>query len=49
MEYREKQPLPQICLDCPERKEAECQGLGADACCYNCEYALDRFEITNIQ
>lgn len=47
MEIREKPILPQRCIDCQERKEAESMGLGPDAYCYNCDWALDRFEIVN--
>ena len=38
----EVNPLPQRCLECPEAKEAEALGLGVDAYCYNCDFALDR-------
>lgn len=41
----EVQPLPQRCQECQEAKEAEEMGLGPDAYCYNCDYALERFEI----
>ena len=46
MEIREKPILPKRCVDCQERKEME--GLvSPDAYCYNCDWALDRFEIVN--
>ena len=41
----EVNPLPQRCLECPEAKEAEALGLGVDAYCYNCDFALDRWQI----
>ncbi len=45
MKIIEANPLPQRCIDCPEAKEGEALGLGPDAYCYNCDYALDRFII----
>ena len=46
MEIREKPILPKRCVDCQERKEME--GLvSPDAYCYNCDFALERFEIVN--
>lgn len=45
MEIVEVNPLPQRCLECQEKKEAEELGLGPDAYCYNCDFALDRFVI----
>lgn len=48
IEIREVHPLPQRCLDCPEAAEAEAMGLTVDAYCYNCDYALDRFEIIEV-
>ncbi len=47
MEIKEKSPLPERCLNCPDAKEGEAMGVGPDAYCYNCDYALDRFEIIN--
>lgn len=45
MKLVEVNPLPQRCLECPEAKEAEELGLGVDAYCYNCDFALDRWKI----
>lgn len=45
MQIIEKRPISQRCLTCEEAKEGEKLGLGVDAYCYNCDYALDRFEI----
>ena len=38
---RERKPLPQRCKDCQEVKE-----FGIDAACAECDYCLERFEIT---
>lgn len=46
MELKEKPILPQRCIDCQERKEME-DLVGPDAYCYDCDWALDRFEIVN--
>lgn len=46
MELKEKPILPQRCIDCQERKEMK-DMVGPDAYCYNCDWALDRFEIVN--
>ena len=45
IKYVEVTPLPERCLNCPEAKEVEEMGLGPDAYCYNCDWALDRFII----
>ncbi|WP_299043909.1 hypothetical protein [uncultured Campylobacter sp.] len=42
-DYYEVKPLPQRCIDCEEAAEGEKMGVGIDAYCYNCDYALDRF------
>ena len=47
MKIIEANPLPQRCIDCPDAKEGEALGLGSDAYCYNCDYALDRFIIVD--
>ena len=44
MTSKEKEILPRRCEDCLEKKEAEVCGFTADAYCYNCDYAMDRFE-----
>ena len=44
MELIEKS-LPERCLNCEEAKEAKSRGLTEDAYCYNCDWALDRWEI----
>lgn len=44
MELIEKS-LPERCVNCQERKEGEEMGVGPDAYCYNCDWALDRWEI----
>ena len=41
----ERKPLPQRCVDCEDAKEGKALGVGVDAYCYNCDYALERFEI----
>ena len=45
MKIIEANPLPQRCIECPEAKEGEELGVGPDAYCYNCDFALDRFII----
>lgn len=45
MEQSEERGLPKRCLDCDERREGEQLGLGPDAYCYNCDFALDRFPV----
>ena len=45
IEIIEVNPLPQRCLECEEAAEGEAMGVGPDAYCYNCDYALDRFQI----
>lgn len=45
IEIIEVNPLPQRCIDCEDAKEGEALGVGVDAYCYNCDYALDRFQI----
>lgn len=45
MKVIEKQPLPNECVDCRIAKEGREQGLSEDAYCYNCDYALNRWEI----
>ncbi len=42
MEYIEKDPLPQVCLDCQEYKECLAQGL-CEACCDECDHLMERF------
>ncbi len=44
-EWREVSPLPERCLNCEDAKEGIELGLTPDAYCYNCDYALDRFEL----
>lgn len=44
----ERNPLPQRCLECEDAKEGEALGLSVDAYCYNCDYALERFEIVKV-
>ena len=44
-ELIEVDPLPKRCLECPEAREGEEMGLGPDAYCYTCDYALDRWKI----
>ena len=48
IEIIEVNPLPERCLNCEEAKEGEALGVGVDAYCYNCDYALDRFKIIKI-
>lgn len=48
LEIIEVSPLPQRCQECQEAKEAEAMGLTPDAYCYNCDFALDRFQIEEI-
>lgn len=43
IEFVEVQQLPLRCQECQEVKE-----FGADCACYNCDYALERFEIKEI-
>lgn len=43
IELVEVKPLPQVYQECKEVKE-----FGIDAACYNCEYALERFEISKL-
>lgn len=43
----EVEPLPQRCQECQEAKEGAAMGLSANAYCYNCDYALERFQIVN--
>lgn len=45
LEIIEVSSLPQRCLECQEAKEGEELGVGPDAYCYNCDYALDRFQM----
>lgn len=45
MKIIEANPLPERCLNCLDAKEGEELGLGPDAYCYNCDYALERFII----
>lgn len=45
MRFREVKPLPKRCRKCPEAKEGKKMGLTEDAYCYNCDYALERWEI----
>ena len=44
IELVEVQPLPQVCQQCQEVKEA-----GVDAACYNCDHALERFKIVKVE
>lgn len=44
IDYYEVNPLPQRCINCQEAEEGEEMGVGADAYCYNCDYALDRYK-----
>ncbi|MDL2273404.1 hypothetical protein LJC34_02510 [Oscillospiraceae bacterium OttesenSCG-928-G22] len=48
MEIREVTPLPPRCLECEDAKDGIALGVGVDAYCYNCDYALDRFEIVKV-
>lgn len=48
IEIIEVNPLPQRCLECAEAAEGEELGVGPDAYCYNCDYALERFQIIKI-
>lgn len=43
LEIREIQPLPQRCQECEKVKED-----GVDCACYNCDYALERFELVKL-
>lgn len=45
IELIEVDPLPKRCQECQEAKEGEAMGVGPDAYCYNCDYALDRWQI----
>lgn len=45
MELREVRPLPKRCRECPEAKKAKKLGFAEDAYCYNCDFALERWEI----
>lgn len=49
LEIIEVKPLPQRCLECQEAKEGEAMGLTPDAYCYNCDYALDRFQLVKVE
>ena len=49
IELIEVDPLPDRCLEGPEAREGEELGLGPDAYCYNCDYALDRWKIVKIE
>lgn len=40
MRIIQREPLPQVCAECEEVKE-----FGTECACYNCDYALERFEI----
>lgn len=48
-EYIEVKPLPQVCQECQEKKEAEAMGLGPDAYCYNCDFFLERFQMVKVE
>ena len=39
-DMRERNPLPEVCAKCQEVIEE-----GVDCACYNCEHALERFEL----
>lgn len=45
LEIIEVFPLPERCLNCQEAKEGEAMGVGVDAYCYNCDFALERFQL----
>lgn len=49
LEIVEVSPLPERCVNCEEAKEGEAMGVGVDAYCYNCDYALDRFRLVKIE
>lgn len=42
LDYIPKDTLPQVCLDCEERKECLAQGAG-EACCDECDHLMERF------
>lgn len=48
IELIEVNPLPQRCLECPEAAEAKELGLTEDAYCYNCDFALDRWQMVRV-
>ena len=41
----EVSPLPDCCVNCPEAKEGKELGLTEDTYCYNCDFALLRWQI----
>ena len=45
MKIIEEKPLPEVCVNCPEAAEGKKMGVGEDAYCYNCDYALRRWKI----
>lgn len=49
LEIIEVSPLPERCVNCQEAKEGEELGVGVDAYCYNCDYALDRFLLVKVE
>jgi hypothetical protein len=49
IELVEVNPLPSVCQNCQEAKEGQAMGLTEDAYCYNCDYALERWNIVKIE
>ncbi len=43
-EYLLKDELPPVCRQCEDLKQCRAEGFG-DACCDECDYLLERFEI----
>lgn len=43
IELKEVKPLPQVCQECQEVKE-----WGVECACYNCDHALERFEMITV-
>ena len=42
MEIIEANPLPEVCINCAERKECTARGEG-EWCCDECDYLGERF------
>ena len=42
MKFVERQPLPEVCLGCVQRRECLARGEG-EWCCDECEHLLERF------
>jgi hypothetical protein len=45
MKLVEVSPLPERCLKCKVAKKSQKKGLTEDAYCYNCDFALERWQI----